>query len=265
MTAGPDEGSPRHDLLGEDSIHGLSQGLVAAPELETLAPAGLPGPQLIPGVWGKEKVAVFGTEERRARAVVVHSPDADYEESDALTVQRGHERDERLRPLQRDRRAAAKCSRDCRNTTSTEVLSAPDWFSGADSTSSTMRTYSSVKVTGPVSIRMFRNGSRMRTSSSYSSSSSTDLMITPRAHYATSPSITSVGSVLEDRRSSAGCRPNPDRTRSSTGSSRQMRRVLITKSQSGSNFFQPPAYATWRRRPPAVSLVQAPRKIEPHR
>src|SRR5437867_5659562 len=182
MTAGPDEGSPRHDLLGEDSIHGLSQGLVAAPELETLAPAGLPGPQLIPGVWGKEKVAVLGVEVRRTRAVVVHAPHTDYEESDALTVQRGHEGDEGLRPLQRDRRAAAKCSRDCRNTTSTEVLSAPDWFSGAPSTSSTMRRYSSVKVTGPVSIRMLRKGSRMRTSSSYSSSSSTGLMITPEPH-----------------------------------------------------------------------------------
>src|SRR5438034_950198 len=88
------ESAALDDLPGEDSIHGLAQRLVAAPELETLTVAGLPRLQLVPGVWGKEKVAVLGVEVRRTRAVVVHASDTDYEESDALTVQRGHEGDE---------------------------------------------------------------------------------------------------------------------------------------------------------------------------
>ena len=35
----------------------------------------------------------------------------------------------------------------------------------------------------------------------------------------------------------------------------------ITRSQSGSNFFHPPEYATWRSRPSHEGLVEAPRRM----
>ena len=39
---------------------------------------------------------------------------------------------------------------------------------------------------------------------------------------------------------------------------------LISRSQSGSNFFQPPAYAMWRSRGLNPCFDAAPRQIEPH-
>jgi hypothetical protein len=59
--------------------------------------------------------------------------------------------------------------------------------------------------------------------------------------YAASGWLPSTATVVSNGAAVAGWRPKPVRTLSSTGSSRQTRRVLITKSQSGSNFFQPPA------------------------
>ena len=39
----------------------------------------------------------------------------------------------------------------------------------------------------------------------------------------------------------------------------------ITRSQSGSNFFHPPAYATWRSRPSHVGLVDRAAQDRPQR
>ena len=39
----------------------------------------------------------------------------------------------------------------------------------------------------------------------------------------------------------------------------------MIQSQSGSHFFQPPAYATWRSLFRHDALANAPRKIEPQR
>ena len=59
--------------------------------------------------------------------------------------------------------------------------------------------------------------------------------------------------------------PKQESTDSSTGRVRAMRFARMTRSHSGSNFFQPAAYAAWRTRPVSVGLVAAARRIDPQR
>jgi hypothetical protein len=60
-------------------------------------------------------------------------------------------------------------------------------------------------------------------------------------------------------------RPNSLRIVSRTGSIMPARFARITTSHNGSNFFQPAAYAKWRRPETMVSCAAAPRAIERHR
>jgi len=53
--------------------------------------------------------------------------------------------------------------------------------------------------------------------------------------------------------------------RSSTGSSVPARFARMTRSHSGSHFFQPAAYARWRGPARTVSCAEAPRTIDVHR
>ena len=60
-------------------------------------------------------------------------------------------------------------------------------------------------------------------------------------------------------------RPNSLRIVSSTGSMLPACFVRMTKSQSGSNFFQPAAYAAWRSPDVRLWCAAAPRAMEVHR
>jgi hypothetical protein len=59
--------------------------------------------------------------------------------------------------------------------------------------------------------------------------------------------------------------PNSLRIASSTGSIAAGRRVRMMRSQSGSNFFHPAEYPTWRKPAMRSLCAEAPRTIDVHR
>ena len=140
MTLGPDQGSAGDDLLGQDAIQGLAQRLAAAPQLEARVTADPPGLELVGGIGGQEQIVILCCEDEAGReGVVVDTGDPNDDEADSRAGKRARRLRERLRSAQDSRSTRAKYSRNRRRARSTQDLSAPDWFSGADSTSSTMR------------------------------------------------------------------------------------------------------------------------------